>query len=207
MSRTKSPLRTIAEGRYITLVEEDGWEYVIRHGVTGIVIIVAVTDDGKLLLVEQTRTAVHNRVIELPAGMVGDEVGRRSEALADAAARELEEETGYRARELVLIGQGPTAVGVSDEVVTFFDAIGLRRVGPGGGDEDEDITVHEVPLPELRAFLATQSAAGLAIDPKIFAGLYLSNFVGPSKGPTPPATSSGGQSPPPLTRVVPVPKL
>ena len=54
MSRIKSPLRTIAEGRYVTLVEEDGWEYVIRHGVTGIVIIVPVTDDGKLVLVEQT---------------------------------------------------------------------------------------------------------------------------------------------------------
>jgi len=177
MTRRRSPLRTIAEGRYITLVEEDGWEYVVRHGVTGIVIIVPVTDDGKLVLVEQTRTAVHNRVIELPAGMVGDEVGRRAEALADAAARELEEETGYRASELVQIGQGPTAVGVSDEEVTFFDAIGLRRVGPGGGDEHEDITVHEVPLPELRAFLSAQSAAGLAIDPKIFAGLYLSRVM------------------------------
>jgi ADP-ribose pyrophosphatase len=181
--RAKSPPRTIAEGRYITLVEEDGWEYVVRHGVTGIVIIVPVTDDGKLVLVEQTRTAVHNRVIELPAGMVGDEEGRRAEALADAAARELEEETGFRARELVELGQGPTAVGVSDEVVTFFGAVGLTRVGPGGGMEDEDIIVHEVPLAELHAFLAAQSAAGLAIDPKIYAGLYLS-AVGPSKGPT-----------------------
>ena len=177
MTRKKSPLRTLAEGRYITLVEEDGWEYVIRHGVTGIVIVVAVTDDGKLLLVEQERTAVHNRVIELPAGMVGDEVGRKSEALADAAARELEEETGYRARELVQTGQGPTAVGVSDEVVTFFDALGLTRVGPGGGDDEEDITVHAVPLSELPAFLAAKSAAGLAIDPKIFAGLWLSRLA------------------------------
>jgi ADP-ribose pyrophosphatase len=175
--RPHAPPRVIAEGRYVTLVEEDGWEYVIRHGVTGIVILVPITDDGKLVLVEQTRTAVHNRVIELPAGMVGDEEGRRAEALADAAARELEEETGYRARELVRIGQGPTAVGVSDEVVTFFDAVGLERVGPGGGDAHEDITVHEVPMSELRGFLAAKEAAGLAIDPKIFAGLYLSRIA------------------------------
>jgi ADP-ribose pyrophosphatase len=175
--RRKSPLRVITEGRYITMVEEDGWEYVVRHGVTGIVIVVAVTDEGKLLLVEQPRTAVHNRVIELPAGMVGDEEGRRAEALADAAARELEEETGYRARELVQTGQGPTAVGVSDEIVTFFDAVGLTRVGPGGGDDQEDITVHEAPVRELGAYLAAQAAKGLAIDPKIYAGLYLSRIV------------------------------
>jgi len=61
--------------------------------------------------------------------------------------------------------------------VTFFDALGLTRVGPGGGDDEEDITVHAVPLSELPAFLAAKSAAGLAIDPKIFAGLWLSRLA------------------------------
>jgi ADP-ribose pyrophosphatase len=167
------PPRVLAQGRYLTLIDEGGWEYVTRHRVTGIVVIVAVTDDGKLVLVEQQRTAVHRRVIELPAGLVGDEEGRGGESLADAAARELVEETGYAARDMVALASGPIAVGVSDEVVSFFEARGLRKVGPGGGDASEDITVHEVPRAALDAFLAARIEAGLAVDPKLYAGLYL----------------------------------
>ena len=79
--------RVLAKGRFLTFVEEGGWEYVVRPGVTGIVVIVAVTDDDRLVLVEQYRPAVHNRVIELPAGLVGDIDGQRAESLRDAAAR------------------------------------------------------------------------------------------------------------------------
>lgn len=169
--------KVIGEGRYLTLLDENGWEYVTRTGITGIVVIVAVTDgpDGvrKLLLVEQPRIAVHQRTIELPAGLVGDVADHDSESLAGAAARELEEETGYVAGELVSLGGGPVAVGMSDEVISFFEARQLRRVGPGGGDETEDITVHEVPLGELDAFFAEKRRAGLAVDPKIYAGLYM----------------------------------
>ena len=173
--KTKSAAapRVLGQGRYLTLVDEGGWEYTTRHGVTGVVVIVAITDEGKLLLVEQHRQAVHRRVIELPAGLVGDEQGRGAESLADAAGREMVEETGYAAGELIALAAGPIAVGVSDELVTFFEARGLRRVGPGGGDDSEEITVHEVPLAGLRAFLAAKEESGLAVDPKIFSGLFL----------------------------------
>jgi ADP-ribose pyrophosphatase len=171
--------RVLATGRYLTLVDEGGWEYVTRHRVTGIVVLVAITDEQKLILVEQHRTAIHRRAIELPAGLVGDEDGRAAESLLDAAGRELEEETGYAADALVPLATGPIAVGVSDEEVSFFHARGLRRVGPGGGDATEDITVHEVPLAALRAFLAEKAAAGLAVDPKIFAGLFLAGAAAP----------------------------
>jgi ADP-ribose pyrophosphatase len=169
----KAPLRVLAQGRYLTVVDEGGWEYVTRHRVTGIVVIVAVTPEGKLLLVEQYRMPVHMQVIELPAGLVGDEDGRGAESLADAAGRELIEETGYAASELATLAAGPIAVGVSDEVVTFFLAKSLERVGPGGGVDNEQITVHEVAPRDLAAFLAERRQAGLAVDPKIFAGLYL----------------------------------
>jgi len=168
--------RVVAKGRYLTFLDDDGWEYVTRPGVTGIVVIVAVTAGERLILVEQWRPAVHQRVIELPAGLVGDVEGQRAETMHDAAARELEEETGYRADELRLLFEGPIAVGVSDETVSFFDARGLTRVGAGGGDETEDIVVHEVPLAELKTFLAAKAKEGLGVDPKIFAGLYLAGL-------------------------------
>jgi ADP-ribose pyrophosphatase len=163
--------RVLGEGKYVRLVSENGWEYATRPNVTGIVVVVAITDEGKLLLVEQPRMAVHNRVLELPAGMVGDvEAG---ETLAAAAGRELIEETGFAAREMVLLAEGPIAVGMSDEIVSFFHARGLTRVGPGGGDEHEDITVHEVPVADVRPYLTARAAEGRYVDPKIYAGLFL----------------------------------
>jgi ADP-ribose pyrophosphatase len=170
--------RVLGQGRYLTLVDDAGWEYVVRPTITGIVVIVAVTSDGKLLLVEQWRPAVRNRVIELPAGLVGDVDA--AEPFAVAASRELIEETGFAAREMVPVGEGPIAVGISDEVITFFAARELSRVGPGGGDDSEEITVHEVPLGELRGFLAERAAAGLAIDVKIHAGLFLAGVKVPA---------------------------
>ena len=165
--------RVLAQGRYLTLVDDDGWEFITRRGITGVVVLVAITPARELVLVEQHRRAVGKRVVELPAGLVGDVAGREAESLATAAHRELVEETGFEARELVAIGAGPIAVGMSDEEVTFFEARGLTRVGPGGGDDSEDITVHVVPLAGLRVFLAERQSAGLAVDPKIYAGLFL----------------------------------
>ena len=168
---SNSAPRVLGEGKYLRLVAHNGWEYATRPHVTGIVVIVAITDDGRLVLVEQPRTSVRNRVIELPAGMVGDvEAG---ETLAAAASRELIEETGFAAREMVPVAQGPAAVGVTDEIVSFFWAKGLTRVGPGGGDDSEDITVHLVPVGELRPYLAARAAEGRLIDPKIYAGMFL----------------------------------
>jgi ADP-ribose pyrophosphatase len=172
---SSAPLRgrVVAQGRFITFVDEAGWEYVTRPGVTGIVVLVAITPARELVLVEQHRKPVGMAVIELPAGLVGDVPGQEAESLAVAAHRELVEETGFAAREMVELCTGPTAVGLSDEVLTFFEARGLERVGPGGGDDTEDIVVHLVPLATLDAFLAGKRAAGIAVDPKIFAGLYL----------------------------------
>ena len=167
----KAGVRVLGSGRYLTLLDDGGWEFVTRPRIKGIVVIVAITDDDKLLLVEQHRPAVGGRVIELPAGLVGDiDAG---ESLIVAADRELIEETGFAARELVALAEGPVAVGVSDETVSFFHARDVRRVGTGGGDASEQITNHEVPLGELRRFLADRAAAGLAVDPKIYAGLFL----------------------------------
>ena len=67
-----SKIKTIGTGRFLRLLSRDGWEYVERPNIRGIAVIVAVTDDAKLLLVEQYRASVDRRVISLPAGLVGD---------------------------------------------------------------------------------------------------------------------------------------
>ncbi len=170
-SESKEP-RVLARGRYLELVDDNGWEYIRRHASTGVVVIVATTDDKKLVLVEQARVPVHRRTIELPAGLVGDELGTAAESMERAAVRELEEETGFQAAHWHLLFEGPSSVGTSSEVVTFFRATGLSRVGPGGGDSTEDIVVHVVSLRDIPAFLSQKVAAGLLVDPKVFSALY-----------------------------------
>lgn len=168
----------LAAGRYVTLVRERGWEFLHRPGVSGIVILVAVTPAGGLLLVDQWRQPVGARVIELPAGLAGDVPGQEHEPLERAARRELLEETGWDADAFELLGRCVPSPGATSEVVTYYAARGLRRVGDGGGDEHEDIVVAEVPLRELDAWLQFQEAQGKLVDMKLWAGLELARRKG-----------------------------
>jgi ADP-ribose pyrophosphatase len=159
------------KGRYLSLLERDGWEFASRSNASSVVVLVAVTAAEEIVLVEQYRTPVGARVIELPAGLVGD-LDDPDEPVLVAAARELEEETGYAPSSLELLMECPSSAGMSDEVVTFVLATGLTRVGPGGGDDSEDIEVHIVPLTEVAGWLICQQTAGKPLDPKIYAALY-----------------------------------
>lgn len=163
----------LGQGRFLRLVSRDGWELVERRSVTGIVAVVAITDANELVLTEQHRVPVGRRVLDLPAGLAGDIPGEEDEALATAAARELSEETGFTAKHLERLAEGPPSPGLSTEIVTFFHATGVTRTGPGGGEGDEAIDVHVVPMTGLRAWLRAQEAAGKLVDLKIWAGLYL----------------------------------
>ena len=167
MKKTK-----LFSGRFLALVQEGHWEYADRTNATGAAIILAVTDDCKILLVEQYRIPVHARTIELPAGIIGDEPEAGDESQANAAVRELEEETGYAARKVVALTTGPASSGVTSEIVTLFHASSLEKVGVGGGVANEDITVHEIPLDQVDQWLNDKAAEGLLIDSKIYAGLY-----------------------------------
>ncbi len=162
----------IAEGRFLRFVRHDSWEFVDRRNTSGIVCIVPVTMDGRIVFVEQFRPPVQGSVIELPAGLAGDEAEFSGEDLEAAAARELEEETGYRAETLKWLSRGPLTPGVSTEVVDFFLATQLRRVHSGGGVAGENITVHGIPLADAEAWLAKRLEAGTLIDPKCYMGLY-----------------------------------
>ncbi|RMF75058.1 MAG: NUDIX hydrolase, partial [Planctomycetota bacterium] len=137
---------------------------------TGAVVIIATTDDDRIVLVEQFRTPLGKSVIELPAGLVGDEAGQ-DDALT-AARRELLEETGYRAESVEIVMEGPTSAGLSDEVVTLVRARGLTKAADGGGVGHEEITAHTIPLPQAEPWLFARMREGVAVDPKVFAGLY-----------------------------------
>ena len=165
------------EGKYLTVLRKGRWEYVARRNTTGVVIILAVTPEGDLLLVEQFRPPVGTTVIELPAGLAGDIAGAEDEDLSVAARRELEEETGWTAARMVRLTGGPVSAGLTSEVVTFFRAEGLTRIGPGGGDASEDIAIHSVPLADAPAFLAAREAAGAVVDPKVYAALYFAGLT------------------------------
>jgi ADP-ribose pyrophosphatase len=175
------PDEVLYEGKFIRVVRRGKWEYVTRRNVTGIVGIIAVTDEGRLLLVEQYRPPVGCNVIEIPAGLAGDVAGSEHEALAEAARRELLEETGYSPREMVEVAQGTSSAGICDEVITLFVARGLvrRQQREVHGDGSEKITLHEIPVDEVEAWAKRRVAEGAMVDLKVYAGL---NFVRQAAG-------------------------
>ncbi len=160
----------LGRGRYLRLVKRDGWEWVERTNTSGVVVVVACTPDDEILFVEQHRIPVGGPVIEFPAGLAGDQ--DPGESLAVAAARELEEEAGWRAGHLELLTEGPVSSGMTSEVLTFFLATELTRTGPGGGDDSEDIEVHAVPRADAVGWLEERRAAGVQVDPKVYSGLF-----------------------------------
>lgn len=163
--------KTHYKGRYLSLVERDGWEYATRANPI-VAVLVAWLPDRRLLLVEQYRKPVENSVIELPAGLVGDQHDQADESVITAAHRELVEETGYAAGTLTEIMRCPTSAGMSDETAVFLAALDLKKVGPGGGDASERITVHAIAHDRIDAWLREQYENGKAVDPKIYTALH-----------------------------------
>jgi len=162
----------IKQGKFIRFVKKGGWEYFERHHCRGIVIILAVTDDGKLLFVDQFRPPVGKRVIELPAGLVDDHKTSSGESIMTAAKRELLEETGYQAQRMVKLISGPVSGGASSDMLTMVKALKIKKVSDGGGDHLESIIVHEVPVLKAERWLKKMENKGYLIEPKIYSGLY-----------------------------------
>lgn len=168
---TQAP-KVVYEGKYQRMVVRGTWEYSERTHAGGLAaIIIAVTPDDNVLFVEQFRVPLQAKTIEMPAGLVGDiDAG---ESIEDSAVRELEEETGWTAGHAEVLMIGPTSSGASSEKIAFVRATGLRRVGEGGGDASEDITVHEVPRARAAAWLVEKMGQGYQLDAKLWAGLWM----------------------------------
>ncbi len=156
-------------GEFLNLVRDGRWEYCERVNRVRAVMIFAATQEGRVLLVEEFRPPIGARCLCFPAGLSGDE-GEESDL--QAARRELVEETGYEAAEVRFLFSGPSSPGLTSETLSFYLATGLRRVAAGGGVDSEDITLHEVPLEGIDAWLAERVAEGIVVDPRIYSGLY-----------------------------------
>ncbi|WP_019517798.1 NUDIX hydrolase [Sphingomonas sp. Mn802worker] len=164
------PAEVMWEGRFIRAVRRGRWEYVGRRGGIEAAVIYAETPAGEVILVEQYRVPLGRRSLELPAGLVGDDpahAGAQGEGVASAAARELEEETGYHAGRIEELGFFYASPGMTSEGFTLVRAHNVVKVGDGGGDAQEDIEVILVPRADLPAFVAAKRAAGVAIDVKM----------------------------------------
>ena len=170
--KRKVPAEVVWQGKYQRMMVRGTWEYVERAHAGGLAaIIIAVTPDDDVLFVEQFRVPLQARTIEMPAGLVGDI--HAGESIEVSAIRELEEETGWTAAQAEVLMIGPTSSGMASEKIAFVRATGLRKVGEGGGDGDEDITVHAIPRASAAAWLARKMGEGYELDAKLWAGLWM----------------------------------
>jgi ADP-ribose pyrophosphatase len=169
-----SNVRTVFEGRIftvqvesITLPKGHALEAeVIRH--PGAVVIVPITDEGRVILVRQYRHAIGRSTWELPAGSL-----KPGEDVRAAALRECHEEVGLIADRLEPLGAFFPTPGYCDEEMNFFLATALRAPREGDAeahaDEDEDIETRAVSAADLRRMIA----GGEVVDLKTVAGMHL----------------------------------
>lgn len=155
------------QGRFVVAKTKGKWEYVSRARDIRAAVILAVDEEGYVLLVEQFRVPLGRSCIELPAGLIGDGDDTAGEEDSIAAARELEEETGYRAGRMDLVGEFWSSPGMVSESYSLFRAHDLVKVSAGGGTEGENITVHRVPLADMPAAVARWRKEGYAIDTRL----------------------------------------
>lgn len=123
---------------------------IIKH--PGAVAIIALTDDNKIVMVEQYRKALERTIVEIPAGKL-----EKGEEPAVCARRELEEETGYVCEKLELLVSFYTSPGFADEIVHVYMATGLTQKEDSAAlDEDEFVNLEELTLDEAIQYIKEQ---------------------------------------------------
>jgi ADP-ribose pyrophosphatase len=161
------PEEIMWQGKFITARKRGKWEYVSRARGVRAAVILAINEQDHVILVEQFRIPSGRSCIELPAGLIGDDAGAEGEDATAAARRELEEETGYRAGHMQVLGEFYSSPGMVTESFTLLRAHDLVRVSEGGGTEGENITVHHVPRAEIAKRVDEWRAQGLGIDVRL----------------------------------------
>lgn len=147
-------MEEMCTGKFLSLKKQGTWEYVERKGCSSAVIIIPITYNNEVILVEQMRIPLGRNVIEFPAGLVGDDCP--TEEYIDAATRELKEETGYVpvGESYDYFGEFCTSPGLTNEKVHMLRLAVKKECD---SEPEEGITVHVVPLSELRSWLREKS--------------------------------------------------
>lgn len=174
---TVTDKKTVYQGKFLRFVKATytdsyglsrEWEFIERVNCNGIVAIVPVTDTHEVLLIRQFRPPVNRYVVEFPAGL-----NDKGDTIEEAARRELLEETGYYARNLIPVTEGPLSSGASGEILSVFLARDLEFRGTGERDETEDIEVMKIPIDTLFERLSDFRSRGDFVDLKILGLLEL----------------------------------
>jgi ADP-ribose pyrophosphatase len=139
----------------------DARREVVEH--RGATAIVPLFEDGRIILVRQYRYPVTTELLEIPAGTL-----EADEDPEVCARRELEEETGYKCREIKKLGAIFVAPGYSTEKIHIYLAKGLVKT-QANTDEDEIINVEIMPV----STVLQMASSGMIQDAKTIAGLYM----------------------------------
>lgn len=144
---------------------EAEWDFIHHNGAAA---VLAVEDDGRLLMVRQFRHALRRYTLEIPAGKLDGD----TETTETAAARELEEETGYRCDKLEYLISLNTTVAFCDEAIDVFLA---RNLIPSHQhlDPDEEITIEHWQLDDLKKLIFS----GQMTDSKTIAAILAYNAM------------------------------
>lgn len=175
LRETRLSGRTVYRGRILDLEVDrvrlpNGSETtreVVRH--RGAAVVLPLLADRRLVLVRQYRYPSDEVLLELPAGKLdpGEDPG-------ECAARELEEETGWRAGEVCELGSFLTTPGFTDEVLHAFLATGLSEAPEASPDPDEAIEIVTMTVDEVLA----ACRSGEIRDGKTLATIFLAQLNG-----------------------------
>lgn len=168
--------KTIFEGKIIDVHVDDvtlpnggtSKREIVTHG--GAVAVIALLDDDRLLFVEQYRKPIERASVEIPAGKL-----EKGEDPLETAKRELEEETGYRAKDWSFVQSFATSPGFASEIMHIYFARGLYEVEePLAPDEDEFVRLYRLTIEEAERLVKEERI----YDAKTaFALLYVKDFL------------------------------
>ena len=163
----------IYKGKIINVVKQrvklpngkESFREIVKH--PGAVAILAYKDEDTVLLIKQFRKAIDKDIFEIPAGKI-----EKGEDIESSALRELEEETGYKAKKMEYLGKIVTSPGFSDEYIYIYKAFNLCKGKDGLEDEDEFIDLMEISIDKLKEYIKD----GKVIDGKTISAVMMDNL-------------------------------